>query len=282
MAINRWVLHTWWLQFHVLACSLIELFTDSRHGQHHCQWTWPFTSSQSYLKCTYTQDRCVRGFMGYSDGSLMAFYVQLTTLFLFFWRSWRSSLPNRKSCFSPLLAGERRFWSCRPHPAVPGSCKHLGSNSALKNRTLMAVSCVCSASEPFTPQAVSEAGREQMRQRWESLRLELKTKLQLLQKTLEQDQSQQVPWGFLRMAFLQLLEHIRTLSLLFRCLPELLELLQPGRCLKGTPKTTNPLWRLFMTTSDRQLKIWPLRFFTFLFSPFVSIFRITKQTIYKT
>lgn len=31
-----------------------------------------------------------------------------------------------------------------------------------------------------------------MRQRWESLRLELKTKLQLLQKTLEQDHKQPV------------------------------------------------------------------------------------------
>ncbi|XP_037550764.1 nesprin-1 [Nematolebias whitei] len=49
-----------------------------------------------------------------------------------------------------------------------------------------------SATEPFSPKALSEAGREQMRQRWESLRLELKTKLQLLQKTLEQDQSQQI------------------------------------------------------------------------------------------
>lgn len=50
--------------------------------------------------------------------------------------------------------------------------------------------------EPFSPASLAEretqAGREQMRQRWESLRLELKTKLQLLQKTLEQDHKQPV------------------------------------------------------------------------------------------
>lgn len=53
-----------------------------------------------------------------------------------------------------------------------------------------------STTEPFSPAALAEretqAGREQMRQRWESLRLELKTKLQLLQKTLEQDHKQPV------------------------------------------------------------------------------------------
>lgn len=53
-----------------------------------------------------------------------------------------------------------------------------------------------STTEPFSPAALGEreaqASREQMRQRWESLRLELKTKLQLLQKTLEQDQKQLV------------------------------------------------------------------------------------------
>lgn len=38
----------------------------------------------------------------------------------------------------------------------------------------------------------TRAAREQMRQRWESLRLELKTKLQLMQKTLEQDHRQPV------------------------------------------------------------------------------------------
>uniref|UniRef100_A0A1A8H4I9 Spectrin repeat containing, nuclear envelope 1b n=1 Tax=Nothobranchius korthausae TaxID=1143690 RepID=A0A1A8H4I9_9TELE len=48
--------------------------------------------------------------------------------------------------------------------------------------------CSASTTEPFSPEALPETGREQMKQRWESLRLELKTKLQLLQKTLEQDQ----------------------------------------------------------------------------------------------
>lgn len=55
---------------------------------------------------------------------------------------------------------------------------------------------LCSTTEPFSPEALvereSQAAREQMRQRWESLRLELKTKLQLLQKTLEQDHKQPV------------------------------------------------------------------------------------------
>lgn len=55
---------------------------------------------------------------------------------------------------------------------------------------------LCSATEPFSPAALAEresqAAREQMKQRWESLRLELKTKLQLLQKTLEQDHKQPV------------------------------------------------------------------------------------------
>lgn len=50
--------------------------------------------------------------------------------------------------------------------------------------------------DPFSPTALgereSQAAREQMRQRWESLRLELKTKLQLLQNTLEQDHKQPV------------------------------------------------------------------------------------------
>uniref|UniRef100_UPI0037E92F69 nesprin-1 isoform X2 n=1 Tax=Semicossyphus pulcher TaxID=241346 RepID=UPI0037E92F69 len=53
-----------------------------------------------------------------------------------------------------------------------------------------------STTEPFSAAALvereSQAAREQMRQRWESLRLELKTKLQLLQKTLEQDHKQPV------------------------------------------------------------------------------------------
>lgn len=53
-----------------------------------------------------------------------------------------------------------------------------------------------STMEPFSPAALvereSQAAQEQMRQRWESLRLELKTKLQLLQKTLEQDHKQPV------------------------------------------------------------------------------------------
>ncbi|KAJ0008745.1 hypothetical protein NQD34_016160 [Periophthalmus magnuspinnatus] len=48
--------------------------------------------------------------------------------------------------------------------------------------------------EPFSPEVLVEKeaqiARDQMRQRWESLKLELKTKLQLLQKTLEQDQKQ--------------------------------------------------------------------------------------------
>lgn len=55
---------------------------------------------------------------------------------------------------------------------------------------------MCSSVDPFSPTALveseSQAAREQMRQRWESLRLELKTKLQLLQKTLEQDHKQPV------------------------------------------------------------------------------------------
>lgn len=54
----------------------------------------------------------------------------------------------------------------------------------------------CSATEPFSPAALvereSQVAREQMRQRWESLRLELKTKQQLLQKTLQQDHKQPV------------------------------------------------------------------------------------------
>ncbi|MED6238399.1 hypothetical protein ATANTOWER_020000, partial [Ataeniobius toweri] len=49
-----------------------------------------------------------------------------------------------------------------------------------------------STTEPFSPAALSESRQDQMRQRWESLRLELKTKLQLLQKTLDQDQKQPV------------------------------------------------------------------------------------------
>ncbi|XP_061651777.1 nesprin-1 isoform X12 [Phyllopteryx taeniolatus] len=52
------------------------------------------------------------------------------------------------------------------------------------------------ASEPFSTAALAEreadAAREQMRQRWESLRLELKTKMQLMQKNLEQDHNQTV------------------------------------------------------------------------------------------
>lgn len=55
---------------------------------------------------------------------------------------------------------------------------------------------ICSSVDPFSPAALgereSQAAREQMRQRWESLRLELKTKLQLLQNTLEQDHKQPV------------------------------------------------------------------------------------------
>lgn len=49
----------------------------------------------------------------------------------------------------------------------------------------------CSSVDPFSTAAVdereSQAAQEQMRQKWESLRLELKTKLQLLQKNLEKD-----------------------------------------------------------------------------------------------
>lgn len=55
---------------------------------------------------------------------------------------------------------------------------------------------MCSSVDPFSATVLvereSQAAREQMRQRWESLRLELKTKLQLLQKTLEQDHKQPV------------------------------------------------------------------------------------------
>ena len=50
--------------------------------------------------------------------------------------------------------------------------------------------------EPFSAEALAEreaqACQEQSRQRWESLRLELRTKLQLLHKTLEQEQQQPV------------------------------------------------------------------------------------------
>lgn len=50
--------------------------------------------------------------------------------------------------------------------------------------------------EPFSPELLQEretrAAQQQMRQRWESLRKDLRTKLQLLQKTLEQDHKQQV------------------------------------------------------------------------------------------
>ncbi|XP_041710587.2 nesprin-1 isoform X1 [Coregonus clupeaformis] len=50
--------------------------------------------------------------------------------------------------------------------------------------------------EPFSPEILLEretrAAQDQMRQRWESLRKELSTKLQLLRKTLEQDHKQPV------------------------------------------------------------------------------------------
>ncbi|XP_052352542.1 nesprin-1-like isoform X4 [Oncorhynchus keta] len=53
-----------------------------------------------------------------------------------------------------------------------------------------------SMTEPCSPEILLEretrAAQYQMRQRWESLRKELSTKLQLLQKTLEQDHKQQV------------------------------------------------------------------------------------------
>ncbi|XP_045579617.1 nesprin-1 isoform X1 [Salmo salar] len=53
-----------------------------------------------------------------------------------------------------------------------------------------------SMTEPFSPEILLEretrAAQYQMRQRWESLRKDLRTKLQLLQKTLEQDHKQQV------------------------------------------------------------------------------------------
>lgn len=56
-----------------------------------------------------------------------------------------------------------------------------------------------SASEPFPLAALAEreaqAARQQMRQRWESLRLELKTKVQLMQKNLKQDHKQTVQSG---------------------------------------------------------------------------------------
>lgn len=68
-------------------------------------------------------------------------------------------------------------------------------NSECNRKPIMFLS-LCSTTEPFSPAALverdSRAAREQMRQRWESLRLELKTKLQLLQKTLEQDHKQPV------------------------------------------------------------------------------------------
>uniref|UniRef100_A0A4W5PDW6 Spectrin repeat containing, nuclear envelope 1b n=1 Tax=Hucho hucho TaxID=62062 RepID=A0A4W5PDW6_9TELE len=50
--------------------------------------------------------------------------------------------------------------------------------------------------EPFSPELLQEretrAAQQQMRQRWESLRKEFSTKLQLLQRTLEQDNKQPV------------------------------------------------------------------------------------------
>lgn len=65
---------------------------------------------------------------------------------------------------------------------------------------------LCSTREPFSPEALIEReaqmAREQMKQRWESLRLELKTKLQLLQKTLEQDHKQPVLLLFAQSIFI--------------------------------------------------------------------------------
>ena len=53
-----------------------------------------------------------------------------------------------------------------------------------------------STKAPFSAEALAEreaqACQEQSRQRWESLRLELRTKLQLLHKTLEQEHQQPV------------------------------------------------------------------------------------------
>lgn len=128
-------------------------------------------------------------------------YVVLLVL-LYFCRSWRRSLLNRRSCFSQLRAEEERFWSTRPHPEVPGSFWSLKIKQHINGPNNHYCFCLCSTTEPFSPEALSERGREQMRQRWESLRLELKTKLQLLQKTLEQDYSQPVACCF-RMVFLK-------------------------------------------------------------------------------
>lgn len=79
--------------------------------------------------------------------------------------------------------------------ASPSSARYLSDATLIRlcfNKLITDVFVLCSTTEPFSPAALSESRRDQMRQRWESLRLELKTKLQLLQKTLEQDQKQPV------------------------------------------------------------------------------------------
>lgn len=83
---------------------------------------------------------------------------------------------------------------------------------------------ICSSVDPFSPTALgereSQAAREQMRQRWESLRLELKTKLQLLQNTLEQDHKQPVKEVAVHFLFKRLIIKVKrhlTSDLFFFC-----------------------------------------------------------------
>lgn len=85
-----------------------------------------------------------------------------------------------------------------------------------------------------------------MRQRWESLRLELKTKLQLLQKTLEQDHKQpvRIPVFLITVSIHSIEKQIRVFNmyfLSFRFFRELPVCPHLGRCLKETPRLTGPL-----------------------------------------
>lgn len=103
--------------------------------------------------------------------------------------------------------------------------------------------------EPFSPAALvereSQAAQEQMRQRWESLRLELKTKLQLLQKTLEQDHKQPVR-TLLYCELSALIKSGTVVDFLFfvfvfcRYTRELLVSLQLDHCSKEKHRLTNP------------------------------------------
>lgn len=95
-------------------------------------------------------------------------------------------------------AEEKRSLSSRLHPLLPGIFHTFEPFSSYKWNdwyylllTEPVPAFLFSSTDPFLSVAVvereSQADQEQMRQKWESLRLELKTKLQLLQKNLEKD-----------------------------------------------------------------------------------------------